>query len=210
MLVPTWKEIISPPLAKGRLREGIKATHKTPIVSRAPTSHRDLSAMRCSTRPPSAPLPELNKAYAHIAEPVFTEAAKALVDKLVQMGFDDSEARENIESPQYELDADGLFAPRARAAPVFRQKFATSPEAVETLRKEAGDAIAISATEGDEIEVFVTGYLAPEVEAAILRAVPDTARGDFSEAASTYRAEVHPSLSPSERGEAFHAPALPA
>ena len=33
--------------------------------------------------------PELNKAYAHIAEPVFTEAAKALVDRLVDMGFDD-------------------------------------------------------------------------------------------------------------------------
>ena len=49
-------------------------------------------------------LPELNKAYAHIAEPVFTEAAKALVDKLIEMGFDNSEARENIENAQYELD----------------------------------------------------------------------------------------------------------
>jgi len=155
-------------------------------------------------------LPELNKAYAHIAEPVFTEAAKALVDRLVQMGFDDSDARENIESQQYELDTDGLFAPRVRAIPVFRQKFAASPEAIETLRKEAGEAVAINATKGDEIEVSVTGYLAPEVEAAILRAVPDTARGDFSEAASTYRAEVHPALSPAERGEAFVAPALTA
>jgi type III restriction enzyme len=98
-------------------------------------------------------LPELNKAYAHIAEPVFTEAAKALVDKLVQMGFDDSEARENIESQQYELDTDGLFAPRVRPIPVFRQKFAASPEAIETLRKEVGEAVAISATKGDEIEV---------------------------------------------------------
>src|SRR6266581_2614826 len=67
--------------------------------------------------------PELNKAYAHIAEPVFTEAAKALVDRLVDMGFDDSEARENIENPQFELDADGLFTRRERPAPVFRQTF---------------------------------------------------------------------------------------
>ena len=57
-------------------------------------------------------LPELNKAYAYVAEPVFTEAAKALVDKLVDMGFDDSEAQEAVENPQYELDGDGLFAPR--------------------------------------------------------------------------------------------------
>ena len=39
-------------------------------------------------------LAELNKAYAHIAEPVFAEAAKSLVDKLIEMGFDDAEARE--------------------------------------------------------------------------------------------------------------------
>ena len=51
-------------------------------------------------------LAELNKAYAHVAEPDFAEAAKSLVDKLVEMGFDDSEARDSIESEQYELGAD--------------------------------------------------------------------------------------------------------
>jgi type III restriction enzyme len=155
-------------------------------------------------------LPELNKAYAHIAEPVFTEAAKALVDKLIDMGFDDSEARENIENPQYELDADGLFAPREKPAPVFRQTFDAEPDAVETLRKEAGDAVSIRATEDGKVEVAVTGYLSPEVEIAIAKAVPDTARNGFAEAASKYRAEVHPALSPAERGQTFVAPCLTA
>ncbi|MBI3758773.1 MAG: DEAD/DEAH box helicase family protein, partial [Deltaproteobacteria bacterium] len=153
-------------------------------------------------------LPELNKAYAHIAEPVFTEAAKALVDKLVDMGFDDSEARENIENPQYELDGDGLFAPREKPAPVFRQTFDASPETVETLRKEAGDAVSVRATGDGQIEVAVTGYLAPAVEAAIAKVVPLQARGGFAEAARKYRAEVHPALSPAERGETFVAPSL--
>jgi type III restriction enzyme len=153
-------------------------------------------------------LPELNKAYAHVAEPVFTEAARALVDKLVQMGFDDSEARENIENPQYELDSDGLFALRDKPAPVFRQRFDASLEAVEALRKQAGDAVSVRATEDGRVEVAVTGYLAPAVEAAIANAVPATARNDFAEAARKYRAEVHPTLSPAERGEKFVAPSL--
>jgi type III restriction enzyme len=153
-------------------------------------------------------LPELNKAYAHVAEPVFTEAARALVDKLVEMGFDDSEARENIENPQYELDSDGLFAPREKLAPVFRHRFDASPGAFEALRKEAGDAASVRATEDGKVEVAVAGYLAPAVEAAIAKAMPAIGRGDFAEAARKYRAEVHPTLSPAERGEKFIAPSL--
>jgi type III restriction enzyme len=153
-------------------------------------------------------LSELNKAYAHIAEPVFAEAANALVDKLVHMGFDDSEARENIENPQYELDGNGLFAPRERPAPVFRQRFEASPEAIETLRVEGGDAISIRTAEDGKVEVAVVGYLAPEVEAAVARAVPLGVRGDFTEAARKYRAEVHPALSPAERRVEFVVPSL--
>jgi len=153
-------------------------------------------------------LPDLNKAYAHIAEPVFTEAAKALVDKLIDMGFEDSEARENIENPQYELDADGLFAPREKPAPVFRQTFEASPDAVEALRNETGGAVSVRATEDGKVEVAVTGYLSPEVETAIAKAVPETARDGFAEAARKYRAEVHPALSPAERGQTFIAPCL--
>ena len=154
--------------------------------------------------------PELNKAYAHIAEPVFTEAAKALVDRLVDMGFDDSEARENIENPQFELDGDGLFTQRARPAPIFRQTFNATSEAVEALRREAGEAVMVSETDGGNVEVAVTGYLAPAIEAAILRAAPDAARTQLSEAATRYRAEIHPILSAAERGESFVAPALTA
>lgn len=153
-------------------------------------------------------MPELNKAYAHIAEPMFAEAAKALVDKLIEMGFDDSEARESIESEQYELDENGLFTSRERPVPAFRQAFEASPDVVETLRREAGETVSVRATGDGKIEVSVTGYLSPETEAAILKAVPDTARKEMAEAAGKYRTEVHPALSPAERGESFVAPAL--
>jgi type III restriction enzyme len=153
---------------------------------------------------------ELNKAYAHIAEPVFTEAAKALVDRLVDMGFDDSEARENIENPQFELDADGLFTPRARLTPVFRQTFTATPEALEVLHREASDAVIVRAIEDGNVEIAVAGYLAPEVEAAIIKAAPEAAPRQVSDAATRYRAEVHSILSPAERGSSFVAPALTA
>jgi type III restriction enzyme len=124
------------------------------------------------------------------------------------MGFDDSEARENIENPQYELDSDGLFAPREKPAPIFRQSFDASPEVIETLRKEAGDAVSVRATEDGKVEVAVAGYLAPAIEAVIAKVVPAHARGSFAEAARKYRAEVDPTLSPAERGEVFAAPSL--
>ncbi len=44
------------------------------------------------------------------------------------MGFDDSEAKENIESSQYELDEEGLFAPREKPAPTFRHTISASPD----------------------------------------------------------------------------------
>jgi type III restriction enzyme len=153
-------------------------------------------------------LPELNKAYAHVAEPVFSEAAKALVDKLVDMGFDDTEARENIENSQYELDTDGLFAPREKPAPVFRQSFDASAETIEALVKEVGDAVSVRTTEAGKVEVAVTGYLAPTVEAAIAKAMPTAKRDELAAAARKYRAEVHRTLSPAERGEEFVIPAL--
>jgi type III restriction enzyme len=153
-------------------------------------------------------VPELNKAYAHVAEPVFAEAANALVDKLVDMGFDDSEARENIENSQYDLDDGNLFAPREKPAPVFRQTIAASSEAIEALLREGGGAVSARPLEDGKFEVSITGYLAPETEAAFAKAVPIGARGDFDEAARRYRAEIHPALSPAERRVEFVAPSL--
>ena len=77
---------------------------------------------------------ELNKAYAHVSENEFAEAANTLVDKLVAMGFDDTEARENIESAQGEFD-EGLFAPRPRPAPELRHTISITREVANTLRR---------------------------------------------------------------------------
>ena len=64
---------------------------------------------------------ELNKAYAYLSEPSSGEAARALTDKLVAMGFEEDEARDNIEQVQGELGGeDGLFGPRDKPKLAFK------------------------------------------------------------------------------------------
>ena len=63
---------------------------------------------------------ELNQAYAYLSEPSSGASARALTDKLVAMGFEEDEARDNIEQVQGELGGeDGLFGPREPAAAIL-------------------------------------------------------------------------------------------
>ncbi len=72
----------------------------------------------------------LNKAYAYLSEPSSGEAARALADKLVAMGFEEDEARDNIEPVQEELGGEGgLFGPRDKPESVFRHTFTAIPTA---------------------------------------------------------------------------------
>ena len=151
----------------------------------------------------------LNRAYAHVSEASFGAAAKALTDKLVDMGFDEQEAHEVIEPAQGHLDETGLFAPREKPAPVFRHTVEAGPEVVEALAAVAvHDAVSIAPTADGSVEIAVTGRVAPEIEAAITSAIPAAARAGFSEAVRRYRRDTKDKLSPAEQGERFTLPRL--
>ena len=68
---------------------------------------------------------ELNRSYAHVSEPSFSQAANALRDKLVAMGFDEEEAALNIEHELHsedELDLEGgLFGQPAKKKPTLTE-----------------------------------------------------------------------------------------
>ncbi len=151
--------------------------------------------------------PELNKAYAHVSETEFAEAAKALVDKLVLMGFDDTEARENIEPAQGEFD-EGLFAPRPRPAPELRHTVSITRDVAETLRTQTGGAVQFEPSSDGTTSIRVVGPLSDEHERIIVRALPSHERLGFADAARTYRYERERALSPAERGASFVAPRL--
>ena len=77
----------------------------------------------------------LNKAYAFLSEPSFGEAARALADKLVDMGFEEDEALDNIEPVQRTLDFQrDLFGPQEEPEPVFRYTTPATPEILSELR----------------------------------------------------------------------------
>ncbi|MBM6583365.1 DEAD/DEAH box helicase family protein [Microvirga sp. BT689] len=150
---------------------------------------------------------DLNKAYAHISEPSFSAAATALVDKLIDMGFQD-EAPEMIEVAQGHFDDTGLFAPHERPKPSFRYSFTPSPALYAAMRDPAIQGVAVNETPEGKIEIVVTGPIAPGVETILTEAITEPERQGFSEAARAYQAEILPTLSPAERGEAFTVPGL--
>lgn len=151
----------------------------------------------------------LNRAYAHVAEPTFTAAASALVDKLVAMGFEEQEAQAIVEPAQGHLDDTGLFAPREKPKPVFRHVIDPVPEDAEKLTALAGtEGVAVTKTDDGKVEIAITGRVSAEVEAAITYVIPETKRGHFAEAVKQHRIAVNDQLSPAERGERFRAPRL--
>ncbi len=151
----------------------------------------------------------LNRAYAFVSEPSFGRAAHALADKLTKMGFDEEEARENIEPAGYALDLEGgLFDRKPPGKPVFAH---VVPAPADTLAALAAlDGVTARAAAGGGIEIEVEGWIGDGLEAGIADVVPPAARPGLAEAAARYRAEVRNRLSPAARGEPFIVPGLAA
>ncbi len=151
----------------------------------------------------------LNKAYAFVHEPDFAAAAKDLSDRLVAMGFEEDEAKENVEPAQPELDPNrGLFAARDRPQPVFRHAVALPPEAAAALEGALPEGAAARATDDGAVEIAVDGWVGDAREKAILDALPPAAQAGFAEAAARFRHEEEHRFPPSARGVRFEVPAL--
>ena len=149
----------------------------------------------------------LNRAYAYLSEPSFGEAAKALVDKLIAMGFDEEEARESIERMEVESDRNGdLFSGRDESRPTFTYTLPEDIGVVSELRKHEG--VAVLEAEGGTVEILVKGHVGAELEKTITESLPEAKRKDFKLAVAAYRTQTRAVLSPAERGEVFSIPRL--
>ena len=155
------------------------------------------------------PISDLNKAYAFVSEPTFGAAAQALADKLVDMGFEEDEARDHIEPVQHELGGSvDLFAPHDEALPAFRHAVTASPELVSRLKEIEHDGVTAHETGAGTIEITVAGRLDNATEDAILKALPESEWQGFSRAVEKHRLDTRDRLSPAEQGEEFKAPRL--
>ena len=153
----------------------------------------------------------LNKAYAHLSEPDSGETARALVDKLISMGFEEEEAIDSIKPVQPDLypgDDGGLFSDRGPPKPVFKHTVTATPEILSILKQEEGGNVTTHETNGGKIEIAITGHVDEHLEELICTAIPETERQSVTKAITEHRVQVRDQLSPSERGESFKVPSL--
>ena len=155
------------------------------------------------------PNTDLNKAYSFLSEPSFGEAARALADKLVAMGFEEDEARDHIEPVQGTLEISGdLFGPRDQLQPVFTHIVTAGPDVLHALREVAHDGFMAREGTGGQVEIEVTGRVDGGLEQAIYEALPERERKGFAAAVAKHRADIHARLSPAEQGQPFEVPRL--
>jgi len=151
--------------------------------------------------------PELNRAYAFLSEPETGMAARSLVDKLVAMGFEEDEARDNIEPVQSELDDGGLFSPDQFPQPDFRHTLTATPEIAAALEKMQLEGLMVSSIKGGKLEIALTGRTSDTL-AEVYKQLPPAEREALAEVFAQHELEAKLRLYPAERGETFRVPRL--
>ena len=145
---------------------------------------------------------DLNRAYAFLSEPTFGQAARALVDKLVAMGFEAEEARDSIEATLELMDDDSdLISPRDIRKPVFEFEISSTPETLAALRETK--SMTVRETEDWKAEISIAGYVSEELEHEIVGKLPEAERNGFADAVARHRCHTGKLLTPAERGEPF-------
>lgn len=149
----------------------------------------------------------LNKSYACLSSPKFQDAVKGLVDKLVDMGFDESEVAENIEHAQPEL-LDGFFGRKPRPTPTFDMSIDAPVEEIKGIERAAPLKISVGSDALGKAKVTVKDFLTPAQEKAVFEQMPQKHHGAFQEELAKFKAENHEKASPAQRGEEFVVPRL--
>lgn len=148
----------------------------------------------------------LNRAYAHLASKTFSEAAEALKDRLVAMGFSEVEAEKSIQAQQAGLD-DGLFGRKQRPRPTVSVPVKLGIDEAEEIGSIAPSKVeVVSSNEGQSIRI--SRALTPEERSQFEERLPEAVANKVREAAEKFESEHASRISPAERGEQFTVPAL--
>ncbi len=148
--------------------------------------------------------PELNKAYAHVSSTNFLEAAKQLETCMIEkMGFEEAEAEQYIEVQQ----------PTIPNLPLFLQDnplrlTVAEPLKLERLSERERESIIPKSEAPGQIEIEVHGQITPEIQKAVLAAVPEPERAAMERRITAYIAEQESRLAPALRGEKLVVPRL--
>lgn len=149
----------------------------------------------------------LNRAYANLTSKSFSEAAYALRDRLIAMGFEEGEAEDNILPQQVEMD-EGLFGHTMRPRPSVSIAVAASADAVRGAATAAPAKVSVTPVDDGSATIRISGFLTDEEKSKVIAALPAEAVAGFEDAVATYEAESLHQASPAERGDSFIVPAL--
>jgi type III restriction enzyme len=147
---------------------------------------------------------ELNRAYAHVCEPDFINAAVNLKDRLVDMGFEAEEAEDNIESGN--LDLRGGEAAKMELAPVTIDL--ASAAVVDALPQGLRDQITVETKADGTGVVIIAAPLSEQDEDALVAALPGEQQEQTRKKLAFQRHQATRLASPASRGEQFTVPAL--
>ncbi len=150
--------------------------------------------------------PLLNKAYANLVSKSFAEAANTLRDRLVDMGFEESEAEENIEA-NWSLD-EGLWGEKRRPKPTARIEVEATVEVLAAVKATAPEKVKIESVAGAAPVITLTGFLRESEKDVIYAALPQQAAQAFRDVVGQYEAEHAHHASPAELGHEFIVPRL--
>lgn len=149
----------------------------------------------------------LNKSYARLVSKRFAEAANSLRDKLVDMGFEESEAEANIEAEQPEL-LDGLFGREARRRPILSVEVEATAEERHAISTIAPGTIKVTAGNDGKTVIDLIGVPKPSVEKALFERTPATLHDVLREKIKEFKAKHADEIAPSHKGETFVIPRL--
>ena len=132
-----------------------------------------------------------------------------MADKLVDMGFEEDEALDNIEPVQRTLDFQrDLFGPQEKPEPVFSYTTPATPEILSELKDAEHEGLLVRETAEGQVEIAITGWINQDREQAILETLPEQEQKGFATAVAQHRAAVKEHISPAEQGQPFNIPRL--
>lgn len=154
---------------------------------------------------------ELNRSYAHVSEPSFSEAANALRDKLVDMGFDEEEATLNIEQEQQSAEGipllGGGFGVTTRPKPTIYETLDEAPD-VSGFSDTDQQAITFEKQDDGSTSITVTGHISDDALETIFAAVPAAKKDSFKKKVIEHKQRVEKELSNAAKRVPFIVPRL--
>lgn len=154
--------------------------------------------------------PMLNKAYANLISKSFAEAATTLRDRLVQMGFEEKEAEENIEAERHfgSDDEGGLWGEKRRPKPSIRISVSADQTQLAQAKAAAADKVSIELDDERKPVIRITGFMRDDEIENVAAALPTVDAQRVRDEVARFHAEHAHSASAAERGETFVVPAL--